>query len=63
MTQGKNWKIWGMISLTPWIQDSFFYFLGWCLLTISQNNGWVDIPAIFMIWTQGAAGYIVSRLL
>ena len=48
--------------LTPWIQDSFLYFLGPCLLTISGNNGSMDIHEIFRIWAQGATGYTVLRL-
>ena len=52
----------GMISLTPWTQGSFFYFLGPCLLATSRNTGWMDIHEIFRIWTQEAIGYTVSRL-
>ena len=62
MAQGPIWNILGMINLTPWVQGSFFYFLGPCLLATSRNTGWMDIHDIFRIWTQEAIGYTVSQL-
>ena len=62
MTQETIWYILGMISLTPWTQGSFSYFLGPCLLATSRNTGWMDIHEISRIWTQEAIGYTVSRL-
>ena len=61
MTQETIWNIWGMIGLTPGIQDSLSYFLGLGLLPISRNDGWMDIYEILRIWTQGATHYIVSH--
>ena len=61
MTQGAIWNILGVMCLTPWIQDSFFYYLGPCLLAASWNNGWIDIHEILRIWTHGAFGWTVSR--
>ena len=43
MTQGTIWNILGMIGLTPWTQDSFFYFLNLCLLATSRNTGCMDV--------------------
>ena len=62
MTQGTIWNILGIIGLTPWTQDFFFYFLGPCLLATSCNTGWIDIREIFKILTQDAICYTISRL-
>ena len=62
MRQETLWNMLGMIGLTPWTQDFFFYFLGPCLLAASRNTGRMDIHSIFRIWTQEAIGYTVSRL-
>ena len=42
MTQGTIWIL-GMLRLTIWAQDSFFYFLGSGLLATIRNNEWMDI--------------------
>ena len=62
MAQGTIWNILGMIGLTPWTQGSFFYFLGRCLFSTSQNTRWMDIHKVFRIWTQEAICYTVSQL-
>ena len=51
-----------MIGWTPWLRDSFFYFLGLYLLAISRNVGWMAIHNVFRTWTHGATGYTVSCL-
>ena len=55
-------NIWGLIGLTPLIQESFFYFLDPCFLSKSRNNGWIAIHYVLRIWTNGAISYTVSRL-
>ena len=49
MRQGKIWNIFGMLRLTPWIRDRFFYFQDPCLLVMLWKNGWMDFHEILMI--------------
>ena len=48
MRHETNWKIFGMLLLTPWIQDRFFYFLGPCLFVMLWKNGRADFHEIVM---------------
>ena len=52
MRQGKIWNIFGMLRLTPWIRDWFFYFQDPYLLVILWKNGWMDFHEIFHDTTQ-----------
>ena len=57
MTQGTIWNILGMTDLTPWIQDSLFYFyVRVCWQHHGMMDGWMFMKFL-RIWTQGAMGY------